>query len=160
MEVNCTQYNIITYVHTYYTHLQVTFECNEFRSLISTWRFSGYNLINPKRGKWKTVVWVLRLQFRYRGVLGIKMNCYLSVFFVNFKVMYLYLRVQQHSVHFVLDDGLQSGRIQISNFTRHRFTKYVWRRHFCPIFLRLLINRTLHPWRNHISSFSSLVLCQ
>jgi hypothetical protein len=27
-------------------------------------------------------------------------------------------------VHFVLDDGLQSGRIQISNLIGHKFSKY------------------------------------
>jgi hypothetical protein len=29
-----------------------------------------------------------------------------------------------YSVYFVLDDGLQSGRIQISKFIRHIFSKY------------------------------------
>jgi len=31
-------------LHTYYTHLQVSFECNEFRDPICTWLFSSYNL--------------------------------------------------------------------------------------------------------------------
>ena len=33
-------------------------------------------------------------------------------------------RFQQYSVYFVLDDGLQSGKIQVSNFIRHKFSKY------------------------------------
>jgi hypothetical protein len=38
--------------------------------------------------------------------------------------MQLHLRFQQYSVYFVLNDGLQLGRIQISNFIRHKFSKY------------------------------------
>jgi len=73
----CVIHNTVllhTYIHTYYTHLHVSFECNEFRNPICIWWFSSYSLKIRNGGAGRCWCGCWGYNIRCRGVFGIKMN--------------------------------------------------------------------------------------